>query len=116
MTSYAVVLQVFVLTGSSLAVGLTGLVIAIPTIAVALAGGAVIDIFDRRAIVLAATALQAAVSGLLAYQAFAGLGQVWLLYCLVAARSAIDGVNSPARRTFMPRLPSLWRFRPAHAR
>jgi len=104
MTSYAVVLQVFVLTGSSLAVGLIGLVIAVPTIAMALAGGAIIDIFDRRTIVLTATALQAAVSGLLAYQAFAGLGQVWLLYCLVAVQSAVDGVNSPARRTFMPRL------------
>jgi MFS family permease len=104
MTSYAVILQVFVLTGSSLAVGLIGLVIAVPTIAVAIAGGAVIDNFDRRTIVLAATGLQAAVSGLLAYQAFAGLNQVWLLYCLVAVQSAIDGVNSPARRTFMPRL------------
>jgi MFS family permease len=104
MTSYAVILQVFVLTRSSLAVGLIGLVIAVPTIAVAVAGSAVIDVFDRRTIVLAATGLQAAVSGLLACQAFAGLGQVWLLYCLVAAQSAIDAVNSPARRTFMPRL------------
>jgi len=104
MTSYAVTLQVFVVTRSSLAVGLIGLVIAVPTIAVALAGGAIIDIFDRRTIVLAATALQAAVSGLLAYQAFAGLRQLWLLFCLVAAQSAIGGVNAPARRTFTPRL------------
>ena len=104
MTSYAVTLQVFVLTRSSLAVGLIGLVIAIPTIAIAVVGGAVIDALDRRTTVLTATGLQAAVSGLLAWQAFAGLGQVWLLYCLVAVQSAIDAVNSPARRTFMPSL------------
>jgi Transmembrane secretion effector len=104
MTSYAVILQVFVLTRSSLAVGLIGLVIAVPTIAVALAGGAIVDVFDRRTIVLTATGLQAAVSGLLAYQAFADLQQVWLLYCLVAAQAAIGGVNAPARRTFMPQL------------
>jgi MFS family permease len=104
MTSYAVTLQVFLLTRSSLAVGLTGLAIAVPTITVAIAGGAVIDAFDRRTIVLTATSLQAALSGLLAWQAFAGPGRVWLLYCLVAAQSAIDAVNSPARRTFMPRL------------
>ena len=104
MTSYAVTLQVFVLTRSSLAVGLIGLVIAVPTIAIAVAGGAVIDALDRRTTVLTATGLQAAVSGLLAWQAFAGLGQVWLLYCLVAVQSAIDAVNSPARRTFMPSL------------
>jgi hypothetical protein len=71
---------------------------------VAVAGDAVIDAFDRRKTVLTATGLQAAVSGLLAYQAFAGLDRVWLLYLLVAAESAIDAVNSPARRTFMPRL------------
>ena len=104
MTSYAVTLQVFVLTRSSLAVGLIGLVIAVPTIAIAVAGGAVIDALDRRTTVLTATGLQAAVLGLLAWQAFAGLGQVWLLYCLVAVQSAIDAVNSPARRTFMPSL------------
>lgn len=104
MTSYAVILQVFVLTRSSLAVGLVGLVIAVPAIAVAVAGGAVIDAFDRRTIVLTATGLQAAMSGLLAWQAFAGLGQVWLLYCLAAAESAIGAVGAPARRTFMPRL------------
>ena len=42
-------------------------------------------------------------TGLLAWQAFAGLGEVWLLDCLVAAQSAIDAVNFQARRTFMPR-------------
>jgi MFS family permease len=104
MTSYAVILQVFVLTRSSLSVGLVGLFIAIPTIVVAVAGGAVIDAFDRRNTVLAATGLQAVMSGLLAYQAFAGLDRVWLLYCLVAAASAIGAVNAPAQRTFMPRL------------
>jgi len=104
MTSYAVILQIFVLTRSSLSVGLLGLVIAVPTIAVAVAGGAVIDAFDRRKTVLTATGLQVAVSGLLAYQAFAGLDRVWPLYCLAAAESAIGAVNSPARRTFMPRL------------
>jgi MFS family permease len=104
MTSYAVILQVFILTRSSLAVGLIGLAIAVPTIAVAIAGGAVIDAFDRRTIVLTATSLQTAVSGLLAWQAFAGLSHVWLLYFLVVVQSAIDAVNSPARRTFMPRL------------
>jgi MFS family permease len=104
MTSYAVTLQVFLLTRSSLAVGLLGLVIAVPTIAVAIAGGAVIDALDRRTIVLTATGLQVVVSGLLAGQAFAGLHQVWLLYCLVAAQAAISAVNAPAQRTFMPRL------------
>ena len=58
MTSYAVTLQVFVLTRCSLAVGLIGLVIAVPTIAVAVEGGAIIAAFDGRTIVLTATGLR----------------------------------------------------------
>jgi MFS family permease len=104
MTSYAVLLQVFVLTHSTLAVGVVGLVVAVPAIVVALAGGAIVDATDRRTTVLLATSVQAAVSGMLAVQAFAGLDRLWLLYCLVTVQSAVDAVNEPARRTFMPRL------------
>lgn len=104
MTSYAVLLQVFVLTHSTLAVGVVGLAVAVPAIAVALAGGAIVDATDRRTTVLLATSAQAAVSGMLAVQAFAGLERVWLLYCLVTVQSAVDAVNEPARRTFVPKL------------
>ncbi len=104
MTSFAVALQVFLLTHSSLSVGLAGLFAAVPAIAVALAGGAVIDSLDRRTTVLTCTCAQAAVSGLLAWQAFAGAGQVWLLYGLVSCQAAVAGIGAPARRTFMPRL------------
>jgi MFS family permease len=104
MASYAVVLQVFDLTRSTLSVGLVGLAVAVPAIVVALAGSAVVDATDRRKTVLTATSLQVALSGVLAFQAFAGLDRVWLLYCLVAAQAAVAGVNAPARRTFMPSL------------
>lgn len=104
MTSYAVVLQVFRLTHSSLDVGLIGLLIAVPSIVIATAGGAFVDATDRRTVVLVATSLQVGVSGALAFQAFAGLNQVWLLYCLVTVQSAIAAVNAPARSTFMPSL------------
>jgi MFS family permease len=104
MTSYAVVLQVFRLTDSSLAVGMVGLIVAVSTIVVALAGGAFLDATDRRIVVLVCTSLQAVLSALLAFQAFAGLGWLWLLYCLVGAQGIISGLNAPARSTFMPRL------------
>ncbi|HEY2575788.1 MAG TPA: MFS transporter [Streptosporangiaceae bacterium] len=104
MTNYAVVLQVFRLTHSSLDVGLIGLLIAVPAIVIAMAGGAFADATDRRTLVLVATSLQVGVSGMLAFQAFAGLNQVWLLYCLVTLQSVIGAVNAPARSTFMPSL------------
>src|SRR5579875_1054358 len=104
LTQYATILQIFLLTRSSLAVGLLGLAVAVPTVLVSVAGGAFLDTADRRVIVLVTTSGQAALSALLAAQAFAGLGQVWLLYCLCAGQAVVGGINAPARATFMPRL------------
>jgi len=104
MTNYAVILQIFLLTHSSLSVGSTGLVVAASVIIVALAGGVILDATDRRRVVLIATGIQAAVSATLAAQAFAGLGLVWLIYCLVAIQSLAGAVNASAQKTFMPNL------------
>src|SRR5215831_18782623 len=98
LTNFAVTLQVYELTKSPAAVGLLGLAVLVPTLAVGLFGGAAADALDRRKVVLAATAAQALVSAALAAQAYAGLGWVWLLYVLVAAASAVEAVNVPARR------------------
>lgn len=104
MTNYAVMLQVFLLTRSSLSVGLVGLAIALPSIGASLAGGAILDTVDRRTTALVGTSLQVLVSASFAAQAFANLRDVPLLYLLVVVQSAVGGVNAPARRTFMPRL------------
>ncbi len=104
MTSVAVPIQVYTLTHSSLAVGMTGLAIAIPLVGLGLAGGSIIDAFDRRALVLVITSLLAIVSLLFALQALLDLRQLWLLYALVAAESSLVAVNAPAGRTFIPRL------------
>jgi predicted MFS family arabinose efflux permease len=104
MTTFAVALQVFTLTGSSAAVGGVGLAAALPSIATGLLGGPIVDAVDRRRLVLAASSCLTAVSALFAAQAFAGLRSIWLLYGLVAVQSAFMSVNGPARRTFMPRL------------
>jgi MFS family permease len=104
MTTFAVVLQVFTVTGSSAAVGAVGLAAAIPAIIVGLLGGSIVDTFDRRRLVLWTTAGLTAVSALFALQAFAGVAAVWPLYALVAGQSAISSVNGPASRTFAPRL------------
>lgn len=104
MTTYAVVLQVFVLTGSSAAVGGVGLAGAIPSIAVGLLGGPLVDAVDRRTLVLLTSVAETAVSVLFAVQAFAGARSLWLLYGLVALQYAIAAVSAPAKRTFAPRL------------
>jgi MFS family permease len=104
LTSFAVPLQVYDMTHSPFAVGAIGVVSLVPTLALGLLGGTVLDAVDRRKLVLACSAALAVVSAALAVQAFAGLSAVWPLYILVAAQSGISAVSIPARRTFVPSL------------
>jgi MFS family permease len=104
LTAFAVILQVYDLTRSPLAVGALGVAQMVPTLAVGLLGGSVADATDRRKLVLVTSGCLAAVSAALAAQAFAGLRLVWLLYVLVAVESALGAINFPARSTFLPGL------------
>lgn len=104
ITVVAVPLQVYAETGSAAAVGLVGLAGLLPLVVFGLYGGAIADAVDRRRLVLLATLGQALLSGVLLAQALADLGQVWLLYAVVAAQAALFAVDSPARQAFVPRL------------
>jgi MFS family permease len=104
MTSFAVMLQVWTLTHSSVAVGGIGLATALPALVFGLFGGAIVDSVDRRRLVLWTSLGLAAVSGAFAAQAFANVGRVSLLYALVVVQSLLGSINGPASRTFLPRL------------
>jgi MFS family permease len=104
LTTFAVVLQVFTLTRSSIAVGAAGLCAALPAVVFGLLGGTFADAVDRRKLVLGTSTALAGVSALFAAQAFAGLTAVWPLYLLLVVQSLLVAVNGPARRTFTPRL------------
>ncbi len=104
MTNFAIALQIFTITHSSVAVGAVGLCAAVPAILFGLIGGSIADALDRRRLVLVTNLGLAAVSTALAVQAFAGSRQIWPLYVLVAFGSLCTAINQPARRTFIPRL------------
>jgi MFS family permease len=104
LTRFGVLLQVYDITRSPLAVGVIGLASVVPTLAIGLLGGTLADAVDRRKLVLATNGGLAAVSAGLAAQAFAGLRLVWLLYALVAVQSSLSAINIPARSTFVPRI------------
>ena len=103
-TGFAVMLQVYDLTHSPLAVGGVGVAQMVPTLLIGLAGGTITDAIDRRKLVLVTSSCLAAVSAAFAAQAFAGLGLVWLLYALVAVQSSLTALDRPARATFVPGL------------
>jgi MFS family permease len=104
LTSFAVILQVYELTGSPFAVGAIGVAQVVPTLVVGLLGGPLADVTDRRRLVLVTSSCLAAVSAAFAAQAFAGLRLVWLLYALVAVQSSVSAVDRPARNTLVPSL------------
>lgn len=104
MTAFAVALQVYLISHSSVAVGAVGLAASLPAIALGLLGGSVIDAVDRRRLVLITSSLLALVSIAFTVQAFAAFDQLWLLYLLTALESTLAAVNAPARATFIVRL------------
>jgi MFS family permease len=104
MTGVAVAVQIYALTESSLAVGMIGLAIGVPLLTLGLLGGSLADAVDRRKLVLVTSSLLAVVALAFVAQAAFGLRQLWLLYVLLAVQSCLVAFDTPARRTFMPRL------------
>lgn len=104
LTSVAVPIQVYDITGSSLAVGLLGFASLVPLVVFGLIGGAIADAMDRRKLLLITNSLLAVVTGLLFLQAALDLRQVWLLYVLIACQAGLFAVDAPARRAIIPRL------------
>lgn len=104
LTTTAVGLQVYDITGSTFSVGLVGLFALVPLVALGLYGGSIVDAHDRRTVVITTTSGIFMVAVLLAAQAWAGLENVWVMYALVAVQNGLFGVNQPARSAIMPRL------------
>lgn len=96
--------QVYVVTESSLAVGLLGLIQLGPLIVGSLIGGALADAHDRRRLLLVAQILLAATTAGLAVNAMAADPQVWLIYVLTAAHAAFSGLDHPTRSSSIPQL------------
>ncbi len=100
----AIGLQVYDITGSSLAVGLVGLSGLVPLLVLGLYGGALVDAHDRRRVALGASTALWLVAVATAAQAWLGMRSAVLLYVLVALQSAAFAVNNPARSAIVPAL------------
>jgi MFS family permease len=104
VTNVAVGLQVYDLTRSTFKVGLVGLFALVPLIVLGLYGGSIIDAYDRRRVIITTSSCLLLLASAFATQAWLDLGNLWLLYGLVAVQSGLFAVNSPARTAIMPRL------------
>lgn len=104
VTLIALPYQVFVLTGSALAIGGLSAATLAGLLLFSLPGGAIADAYERRRLLLITAVGLGGTSlalGLLALLAAPPLAVIYLLAFMAAAISTIDG---PARRAAMPRL------------
>ena len=96
--------QIFVLTGSSFAVGLIGVFQAVPLLVLSLFGGVIADAVDRRRLLLITQVGLAAVSLALALATQLGSASVPLLYVLTAAGACFSALDNPTRASLAPTL------------
>ncbi|MDB5592017.1 MFS transporter [Enterovirga sp.] len=104
MQNVAVGWLVYDLTGSALALGLAGLAAFLPAIGLALVAGHVADRFDRRKVLTAAYAGNAAAACGLVLCALAGERSIWLIYALIVVAGSSRAFGNPASQALLPNL------------
>ena len=102
LTVVAVAYQAYVLTHSTLDVGLVSLVQLAPTLVGAMGGGAVADAMDRRRLLALAQVMLAVASAALALNVFMPQPELWVLFVVTSASAAFQGLDWPTRLALMP--------------
>ena len=103
-TIVALAVQVYALTGSTVAVGLLGIAEFVPIVLLALLGGALADAFDRRRLILGAEAAAMLVSIALVVNAAAPHPLTAVLYVAAALFAAANAVLRPPLDALLPRV------------
>ncbi|GIG28020.1 MFS transporter [Cellulomonas marina] len=104
LTVVAVGLQVYELTGSTLAVSGVGLAALVPTVLAGLYGGVLADALDRRRLLLVAAVVAWCATATIAGLAWAGHEGVGALYALTALTATAGTVLGATRMAVVPRL------------
>jgi len=104
MQSATINWHIYVLTGSALALGLTGLARVLPIIAFSLLGGVFADAHDRKRILLFTQSAMMVFAAILAFVTSAGLASPAAIYLLSALTAAATAFDNPARNSLAPNL------------
>ncbi|MFQ5554304.1 MAG: MFS transporter [Acidimicrobiia bacterium] len=104
LTVVAAPIQVFQLTGSTLAVGLLGLAQFPALLLGSILGGTLSDAMDRRRLLVVTQVLLGATTVGLALNASLSAPSTTAVYALTAANALLSGIDAPARTASVPRL------------
>jgi MFS family permease len=104
MQQVAVVWQLYLLTGSPLALGMLGFFRVVPIVVFALGGGVVADALDRRRLMIVTQTVLAMVSVAFAALAHANRTTPAAIYALAFMAGAATAFDNPARQALVPRL------------
>ncbi|MEY2421196.1 MAG: hypothetical protein QOI95_1263 [Acidimicrobiaceae bacterium] len=104
LTLVASSFQIFLLTHSSLQVGLLSLAQLGPIIFCSFLGGTLADAIDRRKVLIVATVLMAMTSAGLAVNATLGNPRIWPIYVCTALSAGLTSIDAPTRSAVVPSL------------
>lgn len=104
LTVVAVPIQIFLITDSTLAVGLLGLAQLVPLLLVSLIGGALADAVDRRLLLVASEIVHTLTGVGLLWNSLADDPLLWPLYVLSGVSAGIMAIHNPAKQALVPGL------------
>src|SRR6266700_7420003 len=104
MQLVAVAWQVYLLTHSAIALGLIGLLQAIPRLIFSLVGGVFADVFDRRKMLILIEITMAATSAVLALCTIYHVINMYIIYSVVLVAACVSAFEFPTRQAVIPTL------------
>jgi MFS family permease len=101
MLSTALGWEVYERTHSAYSLGLIGLARALPVIFLALPGGHLADLYNRKRILVSTQTVFAFLAAALAVASYSA-APIWLVYMIVALTGCTRSANGPARQSILP--------------
>ena len=100
----AIAWQVYEISGSTLQLGMIGLVRFVPALGVSLIGGAAADVYDRRRIILLAQVAPLLATLAVLAAIVSGEVSLLLLYAVVLVSGLASSFENPARQALLPQI------------
>jgi MFS family permease len=104
MQIVAVAWQVYILTHSAVALGIIGLLQAIPRLLFSLVGGVFADVLDRRKMLLSIEIAMSSASAVLALCTAFHVINIWIIYVVVLFSATVSAFEFPTRQAIIPTL------------